>query len=172
MLPLISTLSSISTAWTESWLFPADSMNSTGFPSPSTIACSFVFNQPLVRPTASSAVFSPSVSTFVNLDAGKVQTQAFLIRICRQCAKYGFQCTIVPTLANRAYTDCRGPSASGSSRHCAPLRTIQNIPLSMFRSSFRGRPRFPAPSFFKRHPGRRTRGTPSPGDCARLAALA
>ncbi len=47
-------------------------------------------------------------------------------------------------LANRAYTDCQGPYASGISRHCAPLRTIQSIPLSMFRSSFRGRPRFPA----------------------------
>ena len=46
-------------------------------------------------------------------------------------------------LANRAYTDCQGPYASGNSRHCAPLRTIQSIPLSIFRSSFRGRPRFP-----------------------------
>ena len=71
-------------------------MNSTGFPSPSTIACSFVFNPPLVRPTALSAVFSPSVGTFVNLDTGRVQAQVFHIRICGQCAKYGFQCTIVP----------------------------------------------------------------------------
>ena len=46
-------------------------------------------------------------------------------------------------LANRAYTDCQGPYASGNSRHCAPLRAIQSIPLSIFRSSFRGRPRFP-----------------------------
>ena len=46
-------------------------------------------------------------------------------------------------LANRAYTDCQGPYTSGSSRHCAPLRAIQSIPLSMLRSSFRGRPRFP-----------------------------
>ena len=57
-------------------------------------------------------------------------------------------------LANRAYTDCQGPYASGNSRHCAPLRTIQSIPLSMFRSSFRGQPRFPiffaGSSFFTR----------------------
>ena len=46
-------------------------------------------------------------------------------------------------LANRAYTDCQGPYASGISRHCAPLRTIQSIPFSILRSSFRGRPRFP-----------------------------
>ena len=46
-------------------------------------------------------------------------------------------------LANRAYTDCQGPYASGSSRHCAPLWAIQSIPLSIFRSSFRGRPRCP-----------------------------
>ena len=71
-------------------------MNSTGFPSPSTTACSFVFNPPLVRPTALSAVFSPSVGAFVNLDAGRVQAQVFHIRIRGQCAKYGFQCTIVP----------------------------------------------------------------------------
>ena len=45
--------------------------------------------------------------------------------------------------ANRAYTDCQGPYASGSSRHCAPLWAIQSIPLSIFLSSFRGRPRFP-----------------------------
>ena len=59
-------------------------------------------------------------------------------------------------LANRAYTDCQGPYASGNSRHCAPLRTIQSIPLSMFRSSFRGRPRFPvlsggSSSFMRSH---------------------
>ena len=57
-------------------------------------------------------------------------------------------------LANRAYTDCQGPYASGISRHCAPLRATQSIPLSMFRSSFRGRPRFPdlsaGSSFFTR----------------------
>ena len=46
-------------------------------------------------------------------------------------------------LANRAYTDCQGPYASGSSRHWAPLRAIQSIPLSIFLSSFRGRPRCP-----------------------------
>ena len=46
-------------------------------------------------------------------------------------------------LANRAYTDCHGPYTSGSSRHCAPLWAIQSIPLSIFRSSFRGRPRCP-----------------------------
>ena len=46
-------------------------------------------------------------------------------------------------LANRAYTDCQGPYASGNSRHCAPLRAIQSIPLSIFRSSFRGCPRSP-----------------------------
>ena len=40
--------------------------------------------------------FSPSVGTFVNLDVGRVQAQVFHIRICGQCAKYGFQCTIVP----------------------------------------------------------------------------
>ena len=71
-------------------------MNSTGFPSPSTIVCSFVFNPPLVRPTALSAVFSPSIGAFVNLDAGRVQAQVFHIRICGQCAKYGLQCAIVP----------------------------------------------------------------------------
>ena len=47
-------------------------------------------------------------------------------------------------LANRAYTDCQGPYVSDSSRHCAPLRAIQSIPFSILRSSFRGRPRFPA----------------------------
>ena len=71
-------------------------MNLTGFPSPSTMACSFVFNPPLVRPIALSAVFSPSIGTFVNLDASRVQTQVFHIRICGQCMKYGFQCAIVP----------------------------------------------------------------------------
>ena len=91
-----STNFSSSTAWTESWSFPADSMNSTGFPSPSTIACSFVFNPPLVRPTALSAVFPPTVGAFVNFDAGRVYAQVFHIRICGQCAKYGFQCTIIP----------------------------------------------------------------------------
>ena len=39
-------------------------------------------------------------------------------------------------------------------RQFTPLRTSQSIPLSMFRSSFRGRPRFPAlsagSSFFTR----------------------
>jgi len=96
LLPLISTFSSNSTAWAESWSFPADSMNSTGFPSPSTIACSFVFNPPLVRPIALSAVFFPSIGTFVNLDAGGVQTKVFHIRICGQRTKYGLQCTVIP----------------------------------------------------------------------------
>ena len=40
--------------------------------------------------------FSPSAGTFMNLDAGGIQAQIFHIRICGQCAKYGFQCTIVP----------------------------------------------------------------------------
>ena len=118
-------------------------MNSTGFPSPSTIACSFVFSPPLVRPTALSAVFPPSVSTFVNLDAGRVQAQVFHIRICGQCAKYGLQCAIVPPFGESGIHRLPGPYASGSSRHCAPLWTIQSIPFSILRSSFRGRPRFP-----------------------------
>ena len=61
-----------------------------------TIACSFVFNPPLVRPIALSAVFSPSIGTFVNLDASRVQTQVLHIRICRQCTKHSFQCAVVP----------------------------------------------------------------------------
>ena len=52
--------------------------------------------------------------------------------------------SIVPPFANRTYTDCQGPYASGNFRHCAPLRTFQSIPLSMFRLPFRGRPHFPA----------------------------
>ena len=93
-------------------------MNSTGFPSPSTIACSFVFNPPLVRPTALSAVFSPSVGTFVNLDAGRVQAQVFHICICGQCAKYGFQCTIVPPFGK-----------SGVHRLPGAIRLRQFLPL-------------------------------------------
>ena len=122
-------------------------MNSTGFPSPSTIACSFVFNPPLVRPTALSAVFSPSVGTFVNLDAGRVQTQVFHIRICGQCAKYGFQCTIVPPFGKSGIH--RLPGAIRL-RQFAPLCSAADDPKhpiehisSIFRSSFRGRPRFP-----------------------------
>ena len=88
--------------------------------------------------------FSPSVGTFVDLDAGRVQAQVFHIRTCGQGTKYGFQYTIVLPFANRAYTDCLGPYSSGSYRHCAPLRVIQSIPFSIPRSSFRGRPRFPA----------------------------
>lgn len=34
-------------------------------------------------------------------------------------------------LANRAYTDCQGPYGSDNSRHCAPLRVIQSIPLNI-----------------------------------------
>ena len=45
--------------------------------------------------------------------------------------------------ARPLYTDCQGPYTSGSSRHCAPLRAIQSIPLSICLSSFRGRPRCP-----------------------------
>ena len=71
-------------------------MNSTEFPSPSTIACSFAFSPPLVRPIALSVVFPPAVGTFVDFDAGRFQTQVFHIRIYGQCARYGFQCTIVP----------------------------------------------------------------------------
>ena len=57
---------------------------------------SFVFSPPLLRPTALSAVFSPSVGTFVNLNTGRVQTQVFHICIFGQCAKDGFQCSVVP----------------------------------------------------------------------------
>ena len=39
-------------AWMESWSFPGESMNSTGFPSPSTMAWIFVFNPPRESPTA------------------------------------------------------------------------------------------------------------------------
>ena len=49
-------------------------------------------------------------------------------------------------LAKRAYTDCHGPYASGSSRHWAPLRATHSIPFSMTRLSFPGRPRFPVRS--------------------------
>ena len=57
--------------------------------------------------------------------------------------EYGFQCAVIPPFGKSGITDCQGPYASGNSRHCAPLRAIQSIPLSIFRSSFRGRPRFP-----------------------------
>ena len=125
MLPLIFTLSSSSTAWSESWSFPADSMNSTGFPSPSTIACSFVFNPPLVRPTALSVAFFPPIGAFVDLDAGRVQAQVFHIRICGQCAKYGFQCTIVPPFSKSGIH--RLPGAIRL-RHFPPLRSAADDP--------------------------------------------
>ena len=35
---------------------------------------------------------------------------------------------------------------SGSSRHCAPIRTIKSIPLSFIQLSFYGHPRFPVSS--------------------------
>ena len=79
--------------------------------------------------------FPPSVGTFVNLEAGRVQAQIFHIRICGQCAEQNFPCTIVPPFGKSGIY--RLPWA-GISRHCAPLRAIQSIPLSMFRSSFRG----------------------------------
>ena len=59
------------------------------------IACSFVFSPPLVRPIALSADFS-SIGTFINLDASRVQTQIFHIRICGQCTKHSLQCAIIP----------------------------------------------------------------------------
>ena len=124
LLPLISAFSSSSIAWTESWSFPADNMNSTGFPSTSTIACSFVFDPPLVRPIASSAVF-PSVGTFVNLDAGRVQAQIFHIRICGQCAKYGFQCTIVPPFGKSGIHRLPGAICL---RQFPPLRSAADDP--------------------------------------------
>ena len=39
-----------------------------------------------------------------------------------------------------------GSDLFSSSHHCAPLRMIQSIPLSMVRLPFRGRPRFPVSS--------------------------
>ena len=111
---------------------PADSINSTGYPSPSTIVCRFVFNPPLVRPTALSAVFSPSIGAFVNLDAGRVQAQVFHIRICGQCTKYGFQCTIVPPF-----------SKSGIHRLPGAIRLWQFPPLR----SAAGDPKHPIEHF-------------------------
>ena len=92
---------------------------------PSAIACSFVFNPPLVRQTALSAVFFSSVGTFVNLDAGRVQTQAFHIRICGQCVKYGFQCAIVPPFGKSGI--CRLPGAIRL-RHFLLLRPATDDP--------------------------------------------
>ena len=40
--------------------------------------------------------FSPSIGTFMNLDASRVQTQVFHIRICGQHSKHGLQCAFVP----------------------------------------------------------------------------
>ena len=105
-----------------------------GFPSPSTIACSFVFNPPLVRPIALSAVFSPSIGTSMNLDASRVQTQVFHIRICGQHTKHGFQCAVVPpfgksgvhrlprTIRLRQFPPLR--SAAGNPKH-----PIEHFPI-------------------------------------------
>ena len=126
-------------------IIPPDSVNSTGFPSPSTTVCSFVFNPPLVRPTALSAVFSPSVGAFVDLDAGRVQAQVFHIRICGQCAKYGFQCTIVPPFGKSGIH--RLPGAIRL-RQFPPLRSaaddpkhpIEHVSIFFLRSASLPRP--------------------------------
>lgn len=69
----VSEISGAPTAWTGSWSFPADDMDPTGSSDPSTIACSFVFDPSLVRPTASFAVSPPpSLGTFVGLDANGI----------------------------------------------------------------------------------------------------
>ena len=87
--------------------------------------------------------FFPSVGTFVNL----MQVESKLrFSISASADNTRNTPSNVPSsrhLANRAYTDCQGPYASGNSRHCAPLWAIQSIPLSIFRSSFRGRPHCP-----------------------------
>ena len=125
-------------------------MNATGFPSPSTIACSFVFSPPLVRPIALSAVFSPSVGTFVNLDTGRVQTQVFHIRICGQCAKYGFQCAVVPPFGKSGVH--RLPWAIHL-RQFPPLRSATGDPQHTIEHSpviFPGPAAFPC-SFRRKH---------------------
>ena len=134
-------------------------MNSTGFPSPSTIACSFVFNPPLVRPTALSAVFSPSVGTFVNLDTGRVQAQVFHIRICGQYAKYSFQCAIVPPFGKSGIHRLPGAirlrqfpplcSAADDPKH--PIEHVSIIfprPASLSGSFQRQQLFYPLPLFF------------------------
>ena len=40
--------------------------------------------------------FFPSIGTFVNHDAGGIQTKVFHIRICGQRTKYGLQCAVIP----------------------------------------------------------------------------
>ena len=76
--------------------------------------------------------FSPSIGTFVNLDASRVQTQVFLVRICRQCAKHSFQCAIVLPLGK-----------SGVHRLPWPIHLRQFSPLC----SVAGNPKHPIEHF-------------------------
>ena len=109
-------------------------------PNPSTITCSFVFSPPLLRPTALSVAFPPSVSTFVNLDTGRVQAQVFHICILGQCVEYGFHCAVIPPFGKSGIHRLPGAirlrlfpplcSAAGDLEH----------PFEHSRSAFRGRP--------------------------------
>ena len=87
-------------------------------PSPSTIAC---ISPPLVRPTDLLAVFPPPLALSWTL----MQVQVFHIRICGQCAKHGFQCTIVPLFSKSSIH--RLPGAIHL-RHFLPLCSAADNP--------------------------------------------
>ena len=102
-----------------------------------------IHNPPLVRPIAlSAALLSP-----LALSWALMQVESMLrFSISASADNAPNTASDVPSsrrLANWAYTDCHGPYTSGSFLHCAPLRAIQRTPLSIFLSSFRGRPRCP-----------------------------
>ena len=88
--------------------------------------------------------FSPSVGTFVNLNAGKIQTQVFHIRICGQCAKYGFQCAIVLPFGKSGIHRLPGAirlrqfpplcSATNNPKHPIVLLSIHTVSCLYFRT--------------------------------------
>ena len=120
--------------------FPALIRNSTGFPRPSTIAWSFVFNPPRVLPMDFSAPFKATVCALVCFCHCRIYAQIFHICITGKRMKNFFPYTIFLPFSESCIDTLPWSIAFWhfsplSSRSCNPQHSIQHDAVIFCRSS-------------------------------------
>ena len=99
-----------------------------------------------VQPTALSAAPSPAVCAFVTFTQVESMPKFSISTSVDSAWNTAFRVPSFRHLAIWPIMDRHRLWISGSSRHCAPIRTIKSIPLSFIQLSFYGHPRFPVSS--------------------------
>src|SRR5215213_2032507 len=117
-----------------SWAWPGVSTRVSGLPPPSARRWTLVEKPPWLRPSASCAGSPPLPQPH----AGAPAASAWRWTAARSWS----QTPARVQRRKRVYTVCQGPYRSGRSRQGTPVASFQRMPLSIRRSSCRGRPGF------------------------------